>query len=1072
MNTKITMIIASFATAAFALTSGAGLQLGWTAQPMSASGDTIRTDGELVWALAGGQPDGNSTGEITVNGVPFTTIKSLTDYPSSKYTIPFSVTPQIKYNASGLGNQGVTGDYAQMLDKGFWNDKVGEYAFTLNGLEAGEAYLVQIICHRNTNGYTVISPDGKAEIGTGMGDWLYGGSLVGVFRAASSSYTFKLNYKSSDGGAKAHFNAFQVRKIDSIDPTVIEPSIGSVTAKPKIDKVVISLSDVIMGTDDKTEPAKFYNVSYRIDGGSEVVKLYGQTGSEAVFELTGLEDGVRTCTVSVTTDVGKKVSSSVVLTYRSKSALDWTVTPMSENGDTFRTDGDLVFAYAVQAREVNGISFERGFGWGLKEVSSSVAPAATKHDHEMGFIGGDTYGSMLGEAWCWAAADKEITLTFKNLEVGEKYLVQIVSRSGREEEKWMKVSADGTVPVYIGEVDGDKTYQRGASLVGTFVAEAATQDVILEFSGNEEGLHPINALQLRNITEKPPHPIDPSIGFVEATASGSTATIVLKNVVMGTDDQIVDATEYSVYCKTDDGEEVQVLEHQTGVEASFVTPPLDDGSHTCSVSIMTDKGKTSEAKSITFKICVTAADFAALKAEIESAQYDDTVMVAPGTYLATSAIKIVQKNVKVIASGRVVIDGSDVSCAQGIFDIAAEGAVISGIEFEDCHSINNGGAINVNNNYHGFVAENCIFRNCTTSKMGGGVGGAFYYGENGAESPDGIPPRGALGLVTGCTFVGCSSTGTSAGDSDAGGGAIAGAFWIENSTFDGCKSCLWAPAIHANFNCMVTNCTFKNLVSCEKSTRGAVFVSSQKTALQVVDSRFVDVDCYPLLGVNSDKMLIDRCVIENCAGSTTQDGDMPDKSLFWGKAVVRSSLFTKGMNPFSIKTAEFENCTIVGNVGAFYIKYDSMDNPQAPVLFRNCVWSGNTKWQAGAYTANGMAGLSWHGANADIYQQFTFDHCALEGEATDEVMIKLFGQDKTGTTETLSAKLAEKGPKFTDPENGDYTLKGSSPLKDAGVLCDWMAEALDLAGNSRAKDGKVDLGCYERKVIGMTISVK
>jgi hypothetical protein len=46
---------------------------------------------------------------------------------------------------------------------------------------------------------------------------------------------------------------------------------------------------------------------------------------------------------------------------------------------------------------------------------------------------------------------------------------------------------------------------------------------------------------------------------------------------------------------------------------------------------------------------------------------------------------------------------------------------------------------------------------------------------------------------------------------------------------------------------------------------------------------------------------------------------------------------------------------------------------------------------------------------------------------------------------------------------GDHPLtpKLISPLVGAGLVCDWMAGAVDLAGNPRLRDGKVDIGAYQ-----------
>lgn len=52
-------------------------------------------------------------------------------------------------------------------------------------------------------------------------------------------------------------------------------------------------------------------------------------------------------------------------------------------------------------------------------------------------------------------------------------------------------------------------------------------------------------------------------------------------------------------------------------------------------------------------------------------------------------------------------------------------------------------------------------------------------------------------------------------------------------------------------------------------------------------------------------------------------------------------------------------------------------------------------------------------------------------------------------------------PKFTDAANGDFTLKSSSPCRDAGMSESWMADATDLAGSARVFGDRPDMGCYE-----------
>ena len=55
-----------------------------------------------------------------------------------------------------------------------------------------------------------------------------------------------------------------------------------------------------------------------------------------------------------------------------------------------------------------------------------------------------------------------------------------------------------------------------------------------------------------------------------------------------------------------------------------------------------------------------------------------------------------------------------------------------------------------------------------------------------------------------------------------------------------------------------------------------------------------------------------------------------------------------------------------------------------------------------------------------------------------------------------------RGVRFAKPDKGDWSPRAKSPLRDAGVLCDWMADARDFLGK-RPRDfgGGPDVGCFE-----------
>ena len=102
---------------------------------------------------------------------------------------------------------------------------------------------------------------------------------------------------------------------------------------------------------------------------------------------------------------------------------------------------------------------------------------------------------------------------------------------------------------------------------------------------------------------EPPAPvIAPSIGSVSVSTNGTTATISLSGIEMGTDNGGVAATSYSVFYSLTNAPDVAALEGQSAATASFDIADLADGVYSCAVTIMTDANKTSAAKSVNFRI--------------------------------------------------------------------------------------------------------------------------------------------------------------------------------------------------------------------------------------------------------------------------------------------------------------------------------------------------------------------------------------------------------------------------------------------------------------------------------------
>ena len=188
---------------------------GWTSGPMSSTGDTIRTDGTLLYAY--------SSSGGTVGGVPFARAVNL----GSASMV--SASPASAGNSGGsFGDGGATGDFGNMLRDGwYWTGEEVPLSFTLtlSGLTAGQAYLVQLVSHRMSNS-TTVSANGSTPVyihGTHDGvDYTYGGSLVGVFTATGPTADIIVTYPTGTGNRP--LNAIQVRELPSAAPAA-KPSV-------------------------------------------------------------------------------------------------------------------------------------------------------------------------------------------------------------------------------------------------------------------------------------------------------------------------------------------------------------------------------------------------------------------------------------------------------------------------------------------------------------------------------------------------------------------------------------------------------------------------------------------------------------------------------------------------------------------------------------------------------------------------------------------------------------------------------------------------------------------------------
>lgn len=136
-------------------------------------------------------------------------------------------------------------------------------------------------------------------------------------------------------------------------------------------------------------------------------------------------------------------------------------------------------------------------------------------------------------------------------------------------------------------------------------------------------------------------------------------------------------------------------------------------------------------------------------------------------------------------------------------------------------------------------------------------------------------------------------------------------------------------------------------------------------------------------------------------------------------------------------------CTVVGNKsasGAGGIHAGSMN--EGGILANNIIWGNSVAGESAIGQIHSVSKFSTRANNA-VYNQNT----------------------GVGSVVLSNINDADDGPRFTNPENRDYTLMDNSICIDAG-LNDYVATyniVADLNGNNRIVNETVDVGAYENQ---------
>ncbi len=182
-------------------------------------------------------------------------------------------------------------------------------------------------------------------------------------------------------------------------------------------------------------------------------------------------------------------------------------------------------------------------------------------------------------------------------------------------------------------------------------------------------------------------------------------------------------------------------------------------------------------------------------------------------------------------------------------------------------------------------------------------------------------------------------------------------------------------------------------------------------------------------------------------------------------ATGNSALFLENATSCRVRNTLFADSAQSSHVQLFRSFAPNADGSANGIgVFENCTFLGAS-----------TAGMSYEGSvqtGTGLARGLVCVNCLFENTwnatafAAVQVTNVQFTACSTKATVDLNAypgstkNIRTTDYRFTDAARGDYTLRGSSPCVDKGVVLDWMVGAKALNGENRII-GQPDIGCYE-----------
>ena len=260
----------------------------------------------------------------------------------------------------------------------------------------------------------------------------------------------------------------------------------------------------------------------------------------------------------------------------------------------------------------------------------------------------------------------------------------------------------------------------------------------------------------------------------------------------------------------------------------------------------------------------------------------------------------------------------------------------------------------------------------------------------------------------------------------------------------------------------ISSCIFKNNVGGTSS--GAILNSS----FEFGTSRITLRDC--LFDGNSSSK---GAAIFNTNYSGTVETRI-ERSYFYNNQAIDGGVALMSSGQYSGNILEFKSCLIRNNRAVNGGVVNTTENGDANNLkFTNCTILNNSASAAGGVLFSQSTGATgWVGVIKSSIIRGNF--------SPDQPLFKNNNTITSATYSNIQGGFAGTGnidadPLFIDAANSNYRLQANSPSVNTGDPNTTTSEVgpVDLAGNPRIDNGRIDMGAYERQtVVGPLVTVQ